>query len=103
MLRFAYEDLSSLSAGQLSDRKWELTMFAGEGTKPEELGHLPTYFYVRFLLPDPHAPAEADTFFRSFQAKMKANFQAFFSTKGWSHKKSEVEEKLVFDSKDSEG
>src|SRR5262245_10758718 len=103
LLRFAYEDLSSSSAGQLSDRKWELSMFAGEGTKPEKLGHLLTHSYVHFLLPEPHTPAATDNFLKSFQEKMKANFQAFFSTKGWSNKKSEVEETLVFDSKDAEG
>lgn len=95
LLRFAYEDLSSLSAGQLSDRRWELVMFAGEGAKPEKLD-APDSSNPLLLLPD-HNPALTDRFLRSFQEEMKANFQGYFSPKGWRYKRPEIEEFLVFD------
>jgi hypothetical protein len=48
------------------------------------------------LLPHPNNPL-ADPSFRSFQEKMKANFQAYFSKEGWHYKRSEAEGRIVFD------
>ena len=72
-------------------------MFAARGAKPEELENLGelgsrSLNYPRMLLPN--YPL-ADASFTSFQEKMKANFQAYFS-KAWHHKRPEVEERLAF-------
>src|SRR5262245_32495241 len=40
LVRFAYENPAALSAGQLTDRRWDLIMFSARGAKPEEFGWL---------------------------------------------------------------
>jgi hypothetical protein len=65
------------------------------GSQTRELDRY--FFYPRLLL------ADTDMFSKSFQEKMKANFQAYFSRGGWSHKRPDIEEKLVFDYNPAEG
>src|SRR5262245_14642440 len=85
LLRFAYEDLSALSAGQLSDRTWELVIFAAKGAKPEELiwavdrEDIPPpawpYWDAMLLIPsDSAAQTAAARTLESFHKEMKKNF-----------------------------
>src|SRR5215813_13620590 len=94
LLRLAYDDPSTLSAGQLADRVWEMVMFAARGAKPEELSRAPArgeiplpalqHWDAAVLLPsDSAAQAATMRTLESFHEEMKKNFDAYFSVTGW--------------------
>ena len=102
LLRFAYEDLSALSAGQRSDRIWEMLVFGANGAEPDDFGVDETYRRVFRLTDrgDASWSVWAKDLLNKFQAAMKQNLDAYFSSDGWKHRKAANAETIWYISGD---
>lgn len=81
LIDLSYEDIASLSAGQLSDREWDMVMFGVE-VKPEELLLLENNIALMkydFLSRDRHA------LLTSFQKVLKIKIDRLLDDQPWIH------------------